>query len=232
VIQTFRYNALESLLLVTSMFILLAGMAFQSGVTAVGSGPHLLLTYAVAVVLIACVAVFAGMLTLEVWNSLRFARRARKTIRRAATLPDIGLRASGDSSRPDGNQHAGAGGWTHNPLKATSGAVPGPGHGSWHAAPPKTVPEPPPLPRPPPGPPSTRFPLSETVSLSMPEPDAVGGGSRSDVHARQERIARMTPVKATGSSRGTFVHHAAPELVPGSIAASPGSESRQTRLHR
>jgi amino acid transporter len=73
--QAFNYNAMETLYLVTSMFILLAGMAFQSGVTAEGSGPHAALTWTVALVLVTCVGLFMGMLALEVYRSYRFARR-------------------------------------------------------------------------------------------------------------------------------------------------------------
>jgi hypothetical protein len=87
--QTFKYNALEALLLVTSMFILLAGMTFQSGVTDTGSSGHAALTYLVALVLVSCVGVFAGMLALEVWNSVKFARRRRRmTVLLAATPRD------------------------------------------------------------------------------------------------------------------------------------------------
>jgi hypothetical protein len=44
-------------------------MAFQSGVAAVDSTPHLALTWLVAVVLVTCVALFLGMLAVEVWHS-------------------------------------------------------------------------------------------------------------------------------------------------------------------
>jgi hypothetical protein len=50
-------------------------MAFQSGVAAVGSGPHLALTWLVAIVLVTCIALFLGMLGVEIWRSVRFARR-------------------------------------------------------------------------------------------------------------------------------------------------------------
>ncbi len=58
--QTFNFNALETLLLVTSMFILLAGMTFQSGVTSPGSGGHTTLTALVAIVLVGCVSLFVA----------------------------------------------------------------------------------------------------------------------------------------------------------------------------
>jgi hypothetical protein len=50
-------------------------MTFQSGVAAVGGAPYLTLTWLVATVLSACIALFLGMLALEVWRSVRFARR-------------------------------------------------------------------------------------------------------------------------------------------------------------
>lgn len=64
-------------------------MAFQSGVAEVGSGPHLALTWLVAIVLVACIALFVGMLAMEVWRSVRFAHRvaaARKATALAAKV--------------------------------------------------------------------------------------------------------------------------------------------------
>jgi hypothetical protein len=75
---------MESLYLVTSLFIFLAGMAFQSGVTVEGSGSHSALTWAVALVLVTCVCLFMAMLGLEVYRSYRFARRAVAAVRRTA----------------------------------------------------------------------------------------------------------------------------------------------------
>ncbi len=59
------------------MLSLSAGMAFQSGVAAVNSSPHLALTWLVAIVLVACVALFVGMLAVEVSGRARFVRFAR-----------------------------------------------------------------------------------------------------------------------------------------------------------
>jgi hypothetical protein len=67
-------------------------MVFQSGVAAEGGGPHLTLTYAVAVVLVASVGTFATMLGLEVWNSVRFARKARSTRRASGASPALDLK--------------------------------------------------------------------------------------------------------------------------------------------
>jgi hypothetical protein len=83
-LQTFDFNALETLLLMTSLFILLAGMTFQSGVTTEGSGAHTALTVCVALVLVGCVVLFVAMLAREVLNSVRFARR-RVVMERAAS---------------------------------------------------------------------------------------------------------------------------------------------------
>ena len=64
--QTVRYNQLETVYLVTSLFILLAGMAFESGVAVAGTGPHSLLTYLVAIVLVISGSLFIVILALEV----------------------------------------------------------------------------------------------------------------------------------------------------------------------
>jgi hypothetical protein len=53
--QVYKLNALETMYLVTSMFILLAGMAFESGVTTVGSTAHEALAYIVMLVLVGSV---------------------------------------------------------------------------------------------------------------------------------------------------------------------------------
>lgn len=66
-------------------------MVFQSGVAAEGGGPHLTLTYAVAVVLVASVGTFTCMLGLEVWNSVRFAHKARSTRRASQASPALRL---------------------------------------------------------------------------------------------------------------------------------------------
>ncbi len=66
---------------------LLAGMAFQSGVAEVGSGPHLALTWLVAIVLVVCIALFLGMLAVEVWRSARFANRQASARKSSAAAP-------------------------------------------------------------------------------------------------------------------------------------------------
>jgi hypothetical protein len=65
-------------------------MAFQSGVAEVGSGPHLALTWLVAIVLVTCVALFLGMLGAEIWRSARFAGRMAAA-RRALAVTKVGL---------------------------------------------------------------------------------------------------------------------------------------------
>jgi hypothetical protein len=55
-VYTYKLNSLESMYLVTSMFILLSGMAFQSQVAVKGSLPYVALTYIVMIVLVASVS--------------------------------------------------------------------------------------------------------------------------------------------------------------------------------
>jgi hypothetical protein len=81
-------------------------MAFQSGVAAVDSTPHLALTWLVAVVLVACILLFLGMLSVEVWRSVQFARRVQ-AVRRASTASS----PVGRASRPSRQ-------FTDNPLNA------------------------------------------------------------------------------------------------------------------
>ena len=47
--QVFRYNLLETTYLMTAMFILLSGMAFESSVMEPGSASYVSLTYVVCV---------------------------------------------------------------------------------------------------------------------------------------------------------------------------------------
>jgi hypothetical protein len=53
-------------------------MAFESGVTSVGSSAHHFLTVAVLLVLVACVGLFVAALVLETWRSFRMASRQRR----------------------------------------------------------------------------------------------------------------------------------------------------------
>jgi hypothetical protein len=85
-VQSFNYNTLETLYLVTSMFVLLAGMAFQSGVAVSGGVAHSVLTWIVALVLVTSVSTFFGVLAMEVWRSLVFARKATAAMKRASQL--------------------------------------------------------------------------------------------------------------------------------------------------
>ncbi len=203
--QTFKYNALESLLLATSMFILLAGMAFQSGVAAAGSGPHLLLTYAVAAVLVGSVCVFVAMLAVEVWNSVRFARRVHRTVRRATALQGAGAAQA-------------VGAWTNNPLKggpAAAAGVTAPAAGGSRPsiAPLARAPAPPPLPPPPPPPPSR-----------LPAADAQGdeAGSRGSMAVQGLRDLHRDPV---GPSATSSARRAIPGPPPAAKASSLPSPS-------
>jgi hypothetical protein len=64
-------------------------MAFQSGVAEVGSGPHLALTWLVAIVLVTCIALFGGVLAMEVWRSMRFAHQVAAA-RKVSVVAKVG----------------------------------------------------------------------------------------------------------------------------------------------
>ena len=194
-LQTFNYNALETLLLVTSMFILLAGMTFQSGVTESGSGGHTALTVLVALVLVGCVALFVAMLGREVWNSARFARRQRR-IRVAASgkRPRVvdGPSPLGASGVPSGRAQAAL--WTLNPLKGGSTA---PGLPPPLAA----LPPPPPPPGPPPPPVGSSpamgaAPAGHDKGISKLSAEGLG----SQRHGRVMFVARANSVRAAAAS--------------------------------
>jgi hypothetical protein len=121
--QRVKHNTLESAYLITSLFILLAGMTFQSRITAVGSRAHYALTYLVAIVLVACVSAFLGVLAQEVWRSLRFAKKVQALRRQSRHSNRHLLSSSSEREQP----------WMTNPLKrltsrhtgTSSAAVPG-----------------------------------------------------------------------------------------------------------
>jgi hypothetical protein len=71
-------------------------MAFQSGVAEVGSGPHLALTWLVAIVLVTCIALFLGMLGVEIWRSVRFARRV-SAARRVSVSAKVSVGLHGEA---------------------------------------------------------------------------------------------------------------------------------------
>jgi hypothetical protein len=77
--QHAKHNTLETVYLRTSLFILLAGMTFQSGVAVEGSGSYLTLTYTVAIILVVSVAAFLTTLALEVRRSILLARSTSVT---------------------------------------------------------------------------------------------------------------------------------------------------------
>jgi hypothetical protein len=114
--QTFKYNALECMLLVASLFILLAGMTFQSGVAEVGTGPHLFLTYMVAVVIVGCMVLFFTVLSVEVYKSVRFAARASATLRTVSAVQGV------TSAEKVKLAPTPAATWTTNPLKGITAA--------------------------------------------------------------------------------------------------------------
>jgi hypothetical protein len=117
------------------------GMAFQSGVATVGSGPHVVLTWLVAVVLVTCIGLFVGVLSVEVWQSIKFARRVAVVMRKAASTSGPRratsvIRSSESASLPA------AGGWiVSNPLNLKDPISGPPQAGSSHvSAAPASVP--------------------------------------------------------------------------------------------
>jgi hypothetical protein len=154
---------METLYLTTSLFILLAGMAFQSGVTAEGSGSHTILTWAVALVLVACITLFLAVLVAEVFRSYRFAtrlvdiRRSSVVGRQKAGDPLTGRRVALGASRIKDASTDVTVAWTSLVPGGRSGPAcsTGPVSGRGKATPtgmsPRLVPPPPPPP--PPGPP-------------------------------------------------------------------------------
>jgi hypothetical protein len=188
--QTFNYNAMETLYLCTALFILLAGMAFQSGVTVEGSGPHAALTWVVALVLVTCVAIFMVMLAMEVFRSYRFARRVARAAKsrrgtlgaqsarpvahtsRITTTGSVASKAiavstaaaasSGMNAAPVSSSNRSA--WTTNPLRVVGAGVAGGGGVA-----------PPPLPPPPPPPPAAGATASSPAAVPVPAGAACRG---------------------------------------------------------
>jgi hypothetical protein len=107
-------------------------MTFQSGITAAGSRSYYTLIYVVAIVLVACVSMFLGVLALEVWRSLRFAKRVDKHRRRSRVASVLGSSstfalASGTSSSASSDRnrrHSSMPGWMSNPLMSRSSRTP------------------------------------------------------------------------------------------------------------
>jgi hypothetical protein len=140
VCQRVKHNALESAYLLTSLFILLSGMTFQSGVATEGSGAYLLLTFLVAIVLVLCVAGFLGLLVFEMWRSVRFARTLSTSRRRARIVSLAGTpgqtpalpssAGTGSDSKDSGSNvttkaEGGVSQWMWNPLGRPASAVSG-----------------------------------------------------------------------------------------------------------
>ena len=86
------------------MFVLLSGMTFQSGVTAVGSNVHLALTYIVAIVLVLCVGCFVGILAVEVLRSVQFARHLRRKRKQPLSSRNLPVNLAGDTVTEEGDQ--------------------------------------------------------------------------------------------------------------------------------
>ncbi len=121
-VQRVKHNTLESVYLVTSLFVLLAGMTFQSGVAVAGSGSYVVLTYLVAFVLVACVGVFVGVLGLELWRSFRYTKTLRLSTRARRASGNIGTQGLSSSSTgvvvsTRAGTPATNADWVTNPLK-------------------------------------------------------------------------------------------------------------------
>jgi hypothetical protein len=105
-------------------------MAFQSGVAAVNSTPHLALTWLVAIVLVSCILLFLGMLALEVWRSVRFARHMLALTKSPAAEARARVGGGGSGPRRAVSQLGDAGQW------AIEGEAPAAKHGPAPCPPP------------------------------------------------------------------------------------------------
>jgi hypothetical protein len=105
--QALEYNTLERLLLVTSLSIVLAGMAFEGGISA---GAHTTLTVLVVAVLVIAVALFLLKMMWELRSSALAPLSARRGGKPRAAGGGGGATAPVVSS------------WMANPLKASSQA--------------------------------------------------------------------------------------------------------------
>jgi hypothetical protein len=199
---------------VASLFILLAGMTFQSGVAEVGTGPHRFLTYVVALVIVGCMVLFFAVLAVEVYKSVRFAARASATLRRVSMAQGAARPA------PAAKVHPPASPWITNPLKDTAARSSGsPAPGDTRAAsratprfpPPPPPPPPPPhvpvtapaLPPPPP-PPMDAAVAGTSAAVLQPPPTHPSGGrgeSATGPTARSARILHMSRAKGPVSNR-------------------------------
>jgi hypothetical protein len=108
--QALEYNTLERLLLVTSLSIVLAGMAFEGGISA---GAHTTLTVLVVAVLVIAVALFL----LKMMWELRSSALATLSARRGGKP-----RAAGGGGGATAPVAPVVSSWMANPLKASSQA--------------------------------------------------------------------------------------------------------------
>lgn len=233
---TFNYNALETLLLVTSLFILLAGMAFQGGISVNGSGAHTALTVLVAAVLVIAVVVFVLKLLWELRNSVRFTWRVRRAGRRGvggvvATTPAVSS-------------------WMANPLKATPqapGSSPstklalaktasGTGSGPHSPTPPTQSHQPPaPSPAPPPPPPPLAPGAGVCTSPSLGVNFPACGNALPVAAGREgltrQRVGRVHSMASAASSAVERTGARAGGGSAGSTTNSSGATSTQSGGH-
>jgi hypothetical protein len=185
-----------------------------------GSVPHAVLTWIVAIVLLACVLLFMALLVAEVYRSYRFACRVHAVKRRSVMAGP-------------GGPSIGPGAWMANPLKATGSASAGVGAvlassgaaalGAPQAAVTHHPPVPPPRVPPPPPPPPPRSVVAHGTT-SMSEAGSVtsvapAGGHKRTVEGpgegdatRSARILRVARAKGESSSR---------QLVRGAASGAP-----------
>lgn len=109
----FNNNVLESTFLFMNMLILLAGMAFHSGITEVDGGSHWFLTVMVAAVVVGCALYLIIVLSRELVRSYSFAEREKVSAKIEHTLSNwqqkVFLKRVGrlqQQGRPSGGQIA------------------------------------------------------------------------------------------------------------------------------
>ncbi len=120
--QIFRLNTLESIYLVSSLFVLLAGTTFQSGVTTTGGAANLALTYIVILVLAGCTCTIAGALAIEMYRSLCFAGRMWLTRKHYRASPELKEGSPSTARRLD--EVGAERGWTRGSVCWVMGLMP------------------------------------------------------------------------------------------------------------
>jgi hypothetical protein len=195
------------------------GMAFQSGVAAVNSTPHLALTWAVAVVLVGCVALFLGMLGVEVWRSVHFARRVHSVRKASIKASPVGRAAQASRQWTNTSLQ-----WTDNPLFPSGAGVvltgvglPAPlkpdQAGGGAGGPALSVARPlfpPPLPPPPPPLHSERLQRQGQSTPPQNIVPALHSTLTSMDHLRAHRASRVSSARSSAASSGSYFSDSLP----------------------